>query len=135
MLFRSVHAVAMMSIIRFKTRCLSSRRNEEVDCSGNTPRVSVCSRRWLPLQTCSESLGHWVTQHLSDLRHYPRRMKNRIKKFDKENTEVILKTFGEARLIQSGGKVRLHGGSMADRMEALEWLSVFMPEAVACIGR
>ena len=33
------------------------------------------------------------------------------------------------------GKIQLRGGSMSDRMEALEWLSLFLPEEVACVER
>ena len=38
--------------------------------------------------------------------------------------------FGEAVLIRSGGRLFLRGGSMADRMEALEWVALFMPDSV-----
>lgn len=57
-------------------------------------------------------------------------MKNRTKELVTERTEEIIATFGEARLIRAEGRVYLRGGSMADRMEALEWLSMMMPETV-----
>jgi hypothetical protein len=41
--------------------------------------------------------------------------------------------FGEAVLVRVGGRVVLRGGSMADRMEALEWMAMFMPDAVASL--
>ena len=47
--------------------------------------------------------------------------------------EEIVARFGEATLVRSGGqsgvRIGLRGGSMADRMEALEWMAIFMPEA------
>jgi hypothetical protein len=39
--------------------------------------------------------------------------------------------FGEAILVRINGQIVLCGGSMADRTEALEWLSMFMPDVVA----
>jgi len=42
--------------------------------------------------------------------------------------EVLIASFGEARLLRVDGALRLTGGSMADRMEALEWVAMFMPE-------
>jgi len=62
-------------------------------------------------------------------------MKNRIKNFDDGRFEEVLATFGEAELIRVAGVIHLRGGSMADRMEALEWLSLFMPEAAVCVER
>jgi len=50
-------------------------------------------------------------------------------------SEEVLAIFGEARLIRLNGRVYLRGGSMAERMEALEWLAVFEPETVACVGQ
>jgi hypothetical protein len=43
----------------------------------------------------------------------------------------IVGQFGEAALVRIEGRIVLRGGSMTDRMEALEWLSMFMPDAVA----
>ena len=45
----------------------------------------------------------------------------------------ILAQFGEAVLVRLEGRIILRGGSMTDRMEALEWLSTFMPDAVASL--
>jgi hypothetical protein len=43
----------------------------------------------------------------------------------------IIATFGEAALVRQDGEIELRGGSMADRVEALEWMSLMMPgEAV-----
>jgi len=62
-------------------------------------------------------------------------MKNRTKELVTEQTEEIIATFSEAQLIRAEGRVYLRGGSMADRMEALEWLSMMMPEVVVSIDR
>ncbi len=43
--------------------------------------------------------------------------------------------FGEAQLVKVNGRIRLRGGSMADRTEALEWLSLFMPDEVVRVER
>ena len=61
-------------------------------------------------------------------------MKNRIKEHVEEAEELIA-IFGEARLVRVNGRVHLRGGSMADRTEALEWIALFLPEAVACVRR
>jgi hypothetical protein len=45
----------------------------------------------------------------------------------------VIAQFGEAVLVRMDGRIVLRGGSMADRTEALEWLSMFMPEAVATL--
>jgi hypothetical protein len=50
-------------------------------------------------------------------------------------SEEVLAIFGEARLVRVNGWVYLRGGSMAERMEALEWLSIFEPQTVACVGQ
>jgi hypothetical protein len=40
-------------------------------------------------------------------------------------------SFGQARLVKYlDGKLELKGGSRADRLEAYEWISLFMHEAV-----
>lgn len=43
--------------------------------------------------------------------------------------------FGEAVLQCEDGRVVLRGGSMADRLEALEWLALFLPDTVARLER
>ena len=62
-------------------------------------------------------------------------MKNRIEETRQEECIEVVAIFGEARVVRINGRIHLRGGSMADRMEALEWLSMFMPEEAACIGR
>ena len=57
-------------------------------------------------------------------------MKNRTKELVTDRTEDVVATFGEARLVRVDGRICLRSGSMADRMEALEWLSMMMPETV-----
>lgn len=49
--------------------------------------------------------------------------------------EEVLGNFGEARLVRSEGKIHLRGGSMADRIEALEWVAMFLPDEVVCMDR
>jgi hypothetical protein len=62
-------------------------------------------------------------------------MKNRIlDKFNKQEGEIVAQ-FGEARLVRVRGRIYLRGGSMADRMEALEWLAMMMPEEVAAFEK
>ena len=46
----------------------------------------------------------------------------------------MIASFGEARLVKMESGVRLVGGSMADRMEAMEWMSMFMPDETMEIG-
>ena len=60
-------------------------------------------------------------------------MKNRTREIIQDRPEEIIAVFGEARIVRVDGKVYLHGGSMADRTEALEWLAMFLPEEVACV--
>ena len=49
--------------------------------------------------------------------------------------DQVLATFGEARLIKVEGKLHLRGGSMSDRMEALEWVSLFLPDEAVSLER
>ena len=62
-------------------------------------------------------------------------MKNRMGSLVFNQPEEVLAIFGEARLVRVKGRVYLRGGSMAERMEALEWLSIFEPQTVACVGQ
>ena len=41
--------------------------------------------------------------------------------------EELIATFGEARLLRVDGRIILRGGPMSDRMEALEWVRMFLP--------
>lgn len=61
-------------------------------------------------------------------------MKNPILDMLIDGEEVMAK-FGDARLVHSGNRVILRGGSMADRMEALEWLAIFHPEIAPVLER
>ena len=56
-------------------------------------------------------------------------MKNRIKERMEAATEtkIIIAEFGDAKLVRIGAKVCLEGGSMADRLDALEWAKVNLP--------
>ena len=58
-------------------------------------------------------------------------MKNRVPAKKKMPApEEIIATFGEARVVRVEGKIELRGGPMSDRMEALEWMMVFLPESI-----
>ena len=54
---------------------------------------------------------------------------------DENQEDELIAVFGEARLLRTAGRLELRGGSMSDRTEALEWLSIFMPDAVATVKR
>ena len=44
-------------------------------------------------------------------------------------SEQVLSTFGSALLVlNSEGRVELRGGTKGDRQEAVEWISMFLPE-------
>ena len=43
--------------------------------------------------------------------------------------EELVAQFGETSVVRVGGRLELRGGPMSDRVEALEWLATFMPEA------
>ncbi|MGC3960510.1 MAG: hypothetical protein QM813_22045 [Verrucomicrobiota bacterium] len=48
----------------------------------------------------------------------------------KATSDKTLATFGKARLIQKpNGKIELIGGTVADRIAAKEWVSLFLHEA------
>jgi hypothetical protein len=49
--------------------------------------------------------------------------------------EETIAVFGEAGLVHVQGKIQLRGGSMADHAEALEWMSLFMPEHIVNLER
>lgn len=61
-------------------------------------------------------------------------MNNRV--LDERQQEgALLASFGEAQLVKVDGRLELRGGTMSDRMEALEWISLFLPEEVARVRR
>jgi hypothetical protein len=49
--------------------------------------------------------------------------------------EEVIATFGEARLMRVDGRIELRGGSMSDRMEALEWVARTLPDEMVDIHR
>jgi hypothetical protein len=58
-------------------------------------------------------------------------MNNRILRFMTGQTESLITTFGQARLVGlADGSVELRGGRPADHTAAKEWISLFMHEAV-----
>ena len=63
-------------------------------------------------------------------------MKNRIKEGMEtaEETKFVIAEFGEAKLVRMGAKVLLEGGSMADRLDALEWAKTNLPKVLIQSG-
>ena len=47
-----------------------------------------------------------------------------------EQSNGVIAEFGGGILVRADGAVRLHGGTADDLIEAKEWVSLFMPEAV-----
>ena len=66
---------------------------------------------------------------MSERFKYSHRMKNRIKERMETTAEAkfVIAEFGEAKLVRVGAKVLLEGGSMADRLDALEWAKINLP--------
>ena len=58
-------------------------------------------------------------------------MKNQSDVMGQGRDGRLLASFGDAQLLKVDGMIRLRGGSMTDRVEALEWLSSFIPEGVS----
>jgi hypothetical protein len=57
-------------------------------------------------------------------------MKMILRNWFKASADKTLAKFGTARLIQkSTGKIELVGGTVADRIAAKEWVSLFLHEA------
>jgi len=57
-------------------------------------------------------------------------MKKRFNFFKTNDTEILITTFGQARLVcRADGTVELRGGEPGDRTSAKEWVSLFMHEA------
>lgn len=52
-----------------------------------------------------------------------------------ERQDGLVAEFGEALLSRERGRLHLRGGSMADRMEALEWVALFLPDEAPCVRR
>ena len=47
------------------------------------------------------------------------------------HTYRVVALFGQARLIRKAdGRFQLEGGNRHDRLAAIEWISMFLPEAV-----
>jgi hypothetical protein len=58
-------------------------------------------------------------------------MFNRIGKIFAVKTEKVIASFGEAKLMaDDDGRIEVRGGSRDDRLAAMEWISLFMHEAV-----
>jgi hypothetical protein len=62
-------------------------------------------------------------------------MNDRMDQITDERQDGVVAEFGEARLTREKGRLHLRGGSMADRMEALEWVAMLLPDEVACVRR
>ena len=58
-------------------------------------------------------------------------MKNLSEMVLERDREDVIAMFGQGRLVQlSRVRVELRGGSKADEIEAVGWISMFMPEVV-----
>ena len=53
-------------------------------------------------------------------------MKNRMAEFAEKEKTVLLGVFGEARVVYLENNLYLEGGSMADRVEAQEWVTTHL---------
>ncbi len=53
-------------------------------------------------------------------------MKNRIAELAEKEKSVLLGVFGEARVVYQENNLYLEGGSMADRVEAKEWVATHL---------
>ena len=60
-------------------------------------------------------------------------MNNRMHMDRGYNCERLIATFGTAELIKVNGSMTLRGGTTSDRAEALEWISLFLPEEFATV--
>jgi hypothetical protein len=60
-------------------------------------------------------------------------MKNRFDIETHYNREQLIATFGQAELLKMEEGMVLRGGSSSDRLEALEWISLFLPEEFASV--
>ena len=72
---------------------------------------------------------------MSDAERHTLRMNDRMEQITDERQDGLVAEFGEARLTREKGRLHLRGGSMTDRMEALEWVAMFLPDEVACVRR
>lgn len=58
-------------------------------------------------------------------------MKNRMTARAHSKSERVLTTFGQAKLVVTGkGQMEVRGGTADDQIEAKEWISLCMHEAV-----
>ena len=62
-------------------------------------------------------------------------MKNRVLQLTDITEEQVIASFGDAKLVKVDGTLHLRGGSMSDRIEALEWVSLFLPEEAVRLER
>lgn len=76
-----------------------------------------------------------VAPYMSHLLDYSCAMNNRGLENTETKEEPALATFGEAELVRIDGRIFLRGGSMVDRIEAMEWMSIYMPEENVAIHR
>jgi len=60
-------------------------------------------------------------------------MKNRMDIETGYKQEQLIATFGQAELLKMDEGMVLRGGSSSDRSEALEWISLFLPEEFASV--
>ncbi len=60
-------------------------------------------------------------------------MKNRIAEFAEKEKSVLLGVFGEARVVYRENNLYLEGGSMADRVEAQEWVTTHLRRPLSMV--
>ena len=59
------------------------------------------------------------------------RMKNILNRLKIVSSQHVVARFGSAKLVKDEqGKLRLRGGSKAEKVEAREWISFFMHEGM-----
>jgi hypothetical protein len=60
-------------------------------------------------------------------------MKNRIDTEIDYHREQLIASFGQAELVKIEDAIVLRGGTSSDRTDALEWISLFLPEEFATV--
>jgi len=91
-------------------------------------------RLFMPPAPGTRSHCH-VPLPLSDAESHTLRMNNRLEQITDERQNGLVAEFGEACLTRENGRLHLRGGSMADRMEALEWAAMFLPDEAPFLRR
>ena len=96
------------------------------------PKMGGCFRPCAHQRSSSFST---VPPPLSDAAPQTPGMNKRMEQLTDERQDGLVAEFGEARLTREQGRLHLRGGSMTDRMEALEWVAMFLPDEAPCVRR